>query len=130
MAKDKWADRDYVLKAVKEDGKALERAAKSLQADREVVLAAVKEHGGGVLEFADKELLSEGKFWLDAIEEEHSAGHDCHVPYFCSLPDHEESILEAIKRGGAFVLDFAEDPELPFDREFMLAAVRLDAKAI
>ena len=44
MAKDKWADRDYVLKAVKEDGKALERAAKSLQADREVVLEAVKEN--------------------------------------------------------------------------------------
>ena len=46
MAKDKWADRDYVLKAVKEDGKALERAAKSLQADREVVLEAVRQGVG------------------------------------------------------------------------------------
>ena len=60
MAKDKWADRDYVLKAVKEDGKALERAAKSLQADREFVLEAVKQNAE-VFEYAAKELQKDKK---------------------------------------------------------------------
>jgi hypothetical protein len=36
MAKDKWADRDYVLKAVKEDGEALKRASEELQNDPEL----------------------------------------------------------------------------------------------
>ena len=127
MAKDKWADRDYVLKAVKEDGKALERAAKSLQADREVVLEAVKE-AGWVLEFADEELLDDREFMLEAIEKVETFEE---VSQCCEgWMDNEEFLLEAIKRGCCTVLDFAEDPELPFDREFMLAAVRLDARAI
>ncbi len=46
MAKGKGAEREVVLKAVKENGEALKRAAKSLRADREVVLEAVKVGGG------------------------------------------------------------------------------------
>ena len=55
MAKDKWADRDYVLEAVRQYGKALRFADESFQADREVVLAAVKEDAEA-FEYAAKEL--------------------------------------------------------------------------
>ena len=60
MAKDKWADRDYVLEAVKQDGYALKRAAESLRADREVVLEAVKENAK-VFEYAAEELQKDKK---------------------------------------------------------------------
>ena len=66
--------REALLKAVREDGYALEDAAKSLKADREVVLAAVKQWGGA-LEYAAKSLkadrevvLAAVKQWGDALE--------------------------------------------------------------
>ena len=45
MAKDKWADRDYVLTAVRQYGWALEWAG-DFQDDREVVLEAVRQGVG------------------------------------------------------------------------------------
>ena len=55
MAEDKWADWDYVLVAVKQDGNALEYADDSLKADREIVLAAVHQDSSA-LRFASEEL--------------------------------------------------------------------------
>jgi len=60
MAKDEWADRDYVLKAVRRCGEDLEYADESLQADREVVLEAVKEDAEA-FEYAAKELQKDKK---------------------------------------------------------------------
>ena len=58
MAKDKWADRDYVLKAVRRCGEDLEYADESLQADREVVLEAVKLDGYA-LQYAAKKIQND-----------------------------------------------------------------------
>ena len=49
------ADRDIVLAAVEQDGRALEYAAKSLKADRGLVLAAIKQSGQALV-WASKEL--------------------------------------------------------------------------
>ena len=58
MATEKWADREFVLEAVKQHGLALEYAAESLKADCEVVLEAVRQNGGA-LRFAAEELRND-----------------------------------------------------------------------
>ena len=40
-----WSNRDLVLAAVQQDGRALEYAAEPLKADRDLVLAAVQQDG-------------------------------------------------------------------------------------
>ncbi len=55
MAKNIWADREYVLEAIRKSGWALQFADESLKADREVVLEAVRQNGHA-LEYAAKEL--------------------------------------------------------------------------
>jgi|TARA_Y100000310_G_scaffold114790_1_gene113306 hypothetical protein len=72
MAKGKWADREVVLKAVKENSEALKRAAKSLRADREVVLEAVRQHGKA-LEYADESLQGDREVVLEAVRQ--GVGH-------------------------------------------------------
>ncbi len=56
-----------LLKAVKEDGSALEYADKSLKADRDIVLAAVKQDGDA-LSFADKSFRADRKVVLAAVK--------------------------------------------------------------
>eukprot|EP00971_Amphidinium_carterae_P322224 6404623-Amphidinium_carterae.1 len=53
-----WTDREVVLGAVQEDGKALEFAAEALKGDREVVLAAV-QNNGDALEHATEALRAD-----------------------------------------------------------------------
>ena len=55
-------DKEFILKAVKQDGRALEFASKNLKNDKEVVLTAVKDHGSA-LEYASAEIqkLCEGQ---------------------------------------------------------------------
>ena len=59
------------LKAVKQNGWALEFASDELKNDREVVLEAVKEKGsaGFALEYASEELKNDRKVVLEAIKE-------------------------------------------------------------
>ena len=60
-------DRDEVLAAVKENGRALEDADKSLQKDREIVMAAVKQDGCA-LEYADDSFKADREVVLDAVK--------------------------------------------------------------
>ena len=60
-----WANREYVLEAVKDNGLALKLAAKALKGDHEVVMEAVKQRGGA-LEYAAEALKSDRKIVLEA----------------------------------------------------------------
>jgi len=67
---DNWANRDFVLAAVRKEGSrskdALRYATKELMADREVVLTAVKRHGYA-LKHASEELKANREVVLDAV---------------------------------------------------------------
>ena len=73
------ADRDFLLKALKEDGQLLKHAAKTLQADREIVLAAVKRNCAisprapiqtWLLKHAPKSIKSDREIVLAAVKED------------------------------------------------------------
>ena len=72
MAKDKWADRDCVLEAVRQNGQVLVCAADNLRADREVVLEAVKLDGSA-LQYADESLRADRKVVLAAVRRDGEA---------------------------------------------------------
>ena len=59
------ADREVVLEAVQQDGRALQYASEELQADREVVLAAVQQNGWAI-EHASPELRADREVRLAA----------------------------------------------------------------
>ena len=111
------ADREVVLAAVKQNGWALQYVAKFLKADHGIVLAAVKQNGSA-LEFADKSLKANREVVLAAVKQdgwalEHAAK---------SLKADREVVLAAVKQDG-YALKFA-DKSLKADREIVLAAVK------
>jgi hypothetical protein len=123
MAKDKWADRDYVLKAVKEDGEALKRASKSLRANREFMLEAVRQDGWA-LEYADESLQADREFVLEAVKLDGSA-----LKYADgSLRADRKVVLAAVKDTG-HALQYAAK-SLKADRKVVLAAIKLDGSAL
>ena len=75
-------DRDYVLAAVKDDGRALQFADPSLMKDRELVLVAIKENGLA-LKYADESLKKDKEFVLAAVAKD-----------FCALMFADESLFE------------------------------------
>ena len=62
-----WDNKEVVLTAVKEDGKALEYASDKLKDDKEVVLTAVKEDGWA-LQFASEGLKNDKEVVLTAVQ--------------------------------------------------------------
>ena len=73
------SDKDVILAAVNQDGRALRFASEELQSDREVVLAAVNQHGYA-LKFASEEFRSDREVVLAAVNHDYllpmqDAGH-------------------------------------------------------
>jgi len=116
-------DRKIALKAVKNDGWALENADKSLRADREVVLTAVKD-AGSVLEYADKTLKADRELVLEAVKSSGSALEHADK----SLRADRELVLEAVKNEGS-ALEHA-DKTLKADRDLVLEAVKNEGSAL
>ncbi len=114
------ADREFMLKAVKDYGGALEYADKSLKADREFMLECIKKFGYrcSALEYADKNLKADREFVFAAVKK---------VSYWLeyaakNLKADRELVLKAVKDyGGA--LEYAAK-SLKADREVVLAAVK------
>eukprot|EP00971_Amphidinium_carterae_P157304 3118493-Amphidinium_carterae.1 len=50
-----WGDRNFVLRAIREDGRELQYATEELRGDRDVVMEAVRQNGRA-LEYAAEEL--------------------------------------------------------------------------
>ena len=84
-------DRDVVLEAVKQDGRALS-ASKELRNDREIVLAAM-EQNWQALRYASGALLSDRDFMLAAMQQ------DWRALYYASeeLQNDRDFIVKAVK---------------------------------
>ena len=102
------ADRDFLLKALKEDGQLLKRAAKTLQADREVVLVAVKAFGRA-LQYAAEPLQADREIVLAAVKR--SCAISVRAPIQTWLLKHAPKSIKS-------------------DREIVFAAVKEDPGAL
>ncbi|EFC46883.1 predicted protein [Naegleria gruberi] len=123
MNKNEWADRKYVLKAVKQNGSTLENADSSLKKDREIVLEAVKQNGLA-LQYADPAFKKDREIVLEAIKQ-----NGLTLLYVdSSLEKDREIILEAVIRYGP-ALKYA-DSSLKKDREFILESVKQHGLAL
>jgi len=122
-AKELTRDPEIVLAASLMDGNALSWAAKELRGDRELVLAVVRQHGYA-LEYATEELKRDRKIVLAAVQQDGRAL--LYAPE--ELGNDREIVLAAVRQNG-YVLKYAGD-ELYQDPEIVLAAVRQFGHAI
>ena len=94
-------DKEIVLEAVKENGRALQYASKLLRNDKEVVLEAVKQDGRP-LEYASNELKNDKEIVLKAVKQNGWA-----LEYVSQqFQNDKEIVLAAIKQEG-LALQFA-----------------------
>jgi hypothetical protein len=105
-------DRDEAIKAVEQNGDALQYASKELQGDREVVLKAVGQDGYA-LEYASINLKNDKAFVLKAV------GKDGYALEYASedLQGDREVVLKAVRQNG-LALYYASDT-LKNDPEFL-----------
>jgi hypothetical protein len=116
------ADREIVLAAVKQDASALKYATKSILVDREIVLAAVKRHFTA-LDYAAKALKADREIVLAAVKQ---SGSQLQLAAKALKAD-REIVLSAVKQYGP-ALEHA-DKSLKADREIVLAAVKQEGFA-
>ena len=117
IPKERWSEKDFVLKAVKQDGFYLKYASPELKADKDVVLEAVKKYGD-TLEYASPELKADKDFVLVAIRQ---SGFT--LQYASpELKADKDVVLEAIKETG-YAFQYAS-PELQADKGVVLEAVK------
>lgn len=115
------AEREVVLAAVIQNGRALRFASSELQGDRDVVQASVQEHGRA-LRYAPAPLQADSDLVTSAVKTNGFALEFASD----SVRDDRRVVLAAVQLGGedgAAVLAFASD-ELRRDREVLLAAIR------
>ncbi|EFC46769.1 predicted protein [Naegleria gruberi] len=118
-----WADRTYVLEAVKQRGNALKYADEAFKKDREIVLEAVKKNGL-IIQYADSSLKRDREIVLEAVKQRGYA-----IQYADSLLKKDrEIVLECVKQDG-LALEYV-DLSLQKDREIVLAAVKQNGLAL
>ena len=107
-----WNNKNDALKAVKQNGLALEYASDELKNDKEVVLAAVKQYGRA-LEYASDRLKDDKEVVLAAIEKYGYASAWASE----RLNNDKEVVLAAVKQYWA-ALEYASD-ELQSDKDVL-----------
>eukprot|EP00971_Amphidinium_carterae_P261307 5183925-Amphidinium_carterae.1 len=116
-------DRDFVLRAVRRDGRALMYAAEELRGDRDLVMVAVREKGWA-LKFATETLRGDRGLVMEAVRKygsalEHAAEE---------LRGDRDLVMEAVRETGS-ALQYAAE-ELRGDREVVLQAVAQNGEAL
>ena len=114
---------DIVLKAVKQDGYALQFVNFFLQNNKEVVLEAVRKNGL-VLEYANIDLQDNKEIVLEAVKQ------DGYALQFASinLQNNKEVVLEAVKQNGLVLNHISIN--LQDNKEIVLEAVKQDGYAL
>jgi hypothetical protein len=113
-------DQEIVMAAVKQNGWALEWASAELQGDREVVMAAVKQNVGA-LKYASVELKSDREIVMAAVKQNGAA-------LFLAELKSREIVMAAVKQYGCALR--SAPVELQGDREIVLQAVAQDPQAL
>ena len=121
--KKKWSDRNFVLAAVSQNGRALQYAYEDLKKDKDIVLAAVSQNGRA-LQYASDELKKDKEVVLAAVSQNGRA-----LRYASpEMKDDRGVILEAVRLKGDALMYASET--LQNDKEIVLAAVRQNGPAL
>jgi len=118
------ADREVVLAAVAQDGRALQFASDALRGDRDIVLAATTQSGFWALKGAGEALRSDKEIVLHAVTKEPTALEFAGD----NMKQDSEVVSCAVKQQGR-LLQHAADT-LKSDKDIVLAAVREDPGAL
>jgi hypothetical protein len=118
-----YKDKEVVLAAVSQNGRALEYAHANLQNDKEVVLAAVRQNGRA-LQYAHADLKKDKEVVLAAVRKNVDALQYAHA----DLQKDKEVVLAAVRQNG-LALQYAH-ADLKKDKEVVLAAARQDVRAL
>ena len=114
--KKNYDDRDYVVKAVNQNGKLLEFAAEEFRNDRKIVLDAVKNNPEA-LEFASYELKKDREIVFESVSK--LGWTYCYVDE--SLKDDKELLLAGLEKSGQ-ILYFASE-KMRDDKDVVLKAI-------
>ena len=118
-----WANKDFVLEAVRQDGWMLGYATSELQADPAIVMDAVRQDGWA-LQYAARELKADPAIVTEAVRQDGEM-------LYCAARELKSDpviVLEAVRQNGR-ALEYAA-PALQEDRAFILEAVRQDGGAL
>lgn len=110
------ADRQLVMAAVRQNGRALEFAATELQMDSEVARLAVQQDGSA-LEFAPEALRADRELVLEAVSSECSA-----LQFAAEHLRADPEVVLTATAGSGEMIEYASE-ELRSDREFILKVV-------
>lgn len=111
-----WNNKQAVLEAVKQDGRALEFASDGLKNDKEIVLESIQQDGKNIA-YASNELRADKELALTAVQQNICALVDIDAKFL----NDKEIVLEAVKQDG-YLLRYASD-NLKNDKEVVLAAI-------
>jgi len=116
-------DKDIVLAAIKQEGYALQFASEKLKNNKYIVLEAVKQNGYA-LEFASEKIKNDKDIVLVAVKQ---AGY---ALQFASeeLKKNKYIVLEAVKQDG-YALEFASE-KIKNDKDIVLVAVEQSGPAL
>eukprot|EP00435_Cladocopium_sp_Y103_P003674 s4414_g1.t1 len=111
------SDKEVVMEAVKQDGWALQFASETLCSDKEVVMEAVREYGRA-LRFASETLQSDKEVVMEAVRQDGSALELASK----TLRSDKEVFMEFVRKKG-YALKYASET-LRSDKEVVMEAVR------
>lgn len=118
------ADREVVLAAVAQDGRALQFASELLRADKEVVLAAITQSGFWALKGAGEALRSDKEVVLQAVTKEPAA-----IEFAGDNMKRDTEVVASVVKQQGRLLQHAAD-NLKADKDIVLTAVRQDPGAL
>jgi len=121
------ADKKIIMQALKKDGRALLFASKSLKADKEVVMEAVKQDGHS-FEYASKELRSDKEVVMEAVKQQGRSFEYASK----ELQADKDVVIATIKSGYPDVLRYHSEitKKLRADKEVMMAAVKKNGEVL
>ena len=121
------ADKKIIMQALKKDGRALLFASKSLKADKEVVMEAVKQDGHS-LDYASKKLRSDKEVVMEAVKQQGRSFEYASK----ELQADKDVVIATIKSGYPDVLRYHSEitKKLRADKEVMMAAVKKNGEVL
>lgn len=116
-------DREIVLEAVNQDGRAYASASARLKNDKEICLAAIEQNYEAYF-FAPKVLQNDKEVILAAAEK-----FEFIYAYYLKYDDHQDFLLEVLKlRGPEFLSGLPNN--LKTKKDFILKAVKINGEAL
>lgn len=121
-------DKEVVLEAVKENGFQLYDASKELKNDKEIVFEALKQAGESVLQYTSDELKNDEDIKFELTRQEDEYINDIDYNTLDEISDDKEKMIDVLKKDGSLLRNASE--RLQNDRDVVLVAVKENGYAL